>query len=303
MREAGPGRPPICGVTVTHHPDSSWPERFSALAEEVAQVVIVDNRSADGELEMLGQGACRHGAHLIRNQRNLGFAAALNQGAAWAFGEGHRWLLLLDQDSEVQAGIAKELLRVFDLASAHAVTAVVGSNFFDEGKRKLRFAPRDRTGEGWTPVRTVIASGSLVEREAYGRIGPFREEFFVDSVDHDYCLRARARGFQVALALRPLIRHHFGMLTTHRVLGRRLATTNHAAERRYLMSRNRLVLAREYLFREPRWVTASLFALLAEAAVLSLVEADKGRKLRGVLSGAWHGLRGRLDRRHVIEDA
>jgi hypothetical protein len=61
------------------------------------------------------------------------------------------------------------------------------------------------------------------------------------------------------------------------------------------MGRNRLALAREYLLREPRWVAASLFALVAETAVLLMLEADGGRKAKAVVSGAWHGLRGRFD--------
>jgi rhamnosyltransferase len=300
---SGGDRPPICAVTVTHHPDPGWPRRFDALAAEVPRAVIVDNNSNEDELEMLAEGARRHGAHLVRNDRNLGFAAALNQGARWAFGEGYRWLLLLDQDSEPERGIGEELLRVFELASSRSATAVVGANFFDEARERLRFAPRSRAADGWTPVQTVIASGSLVECDAYQAVGPFREEFFVDSVDHDFCLRARAKGYRVVVAMRPLIKHRIGATTARRVWGMRVVATNHSAERRYLMGRNRLVLAKEHLFHEPRWVAASLFALLLETAALLLVEADRGRKVRSLLHGVWHGVRGRLDRQPEIEGA
>ena len=299
---AGAGKPPICSVTVTRHPDPLWPDRFAAQAAEAAATVIVDNGSSDAEAGMIASAAARCGARLIRNDRNRGLAAALNQGAERAFGEGYRWLLLFDQDTEVVPGIGAELLRIFHLAAARRTTAVVGTNFFDEARQAPRF-PSLASGEReWAAARTVIASGSLIEREAYGAVGPFREEFFVDSVDHDYCLRARAEGYQVVLATRPLIRHRLGETSTRRVLGMRIATSNHSAARRHDMGRNRLALAREYLFREPRWVAASLFALAAETAVLLVFEADGSRKAKAVISGAWHGLRGRFDPPSVGED-
>ena len=299
---AGAGKPPVCAVTVTRHPDPLWPDRFAAQAAEAAATVIVDNGSSDAEAGMIASAADRCGARLIRNDRNRGLAAALNQAAEWAFGEGYRWLLLFDQDTEVVPGAGAELLRIHQLAAARRATAVVGTNFFDEARQAPRFPSLAAGEREWAPARTVIASGSLIERESYRTIGPFREEFFVDSVDHDYCLRARAKGFQVVLATRPLIRHRLGATSAHRVLGMRIATSNHSAARRHDMSRNRLVLAREYVFTEPRWVAASLFALAAETAVLLALEADGGRKAKAVVSGAWHGLRGRFDPPSAGED-
>jgi rhamnosyltransferase len=292
---AGANKPPICVVTVTRDPDPLWPARFSAQVAEAAATVIVDNGSSGAEGEMIASAAARCGARLVRNDRNRGLAAALNQAADWAFGEGYRWLLLFDQDTGVVPGVGAELLRIYHLAAARRATAVVGTNFFDEAKQAPRFPSLAVGEQEWVPARTVIVSGSLIERDACRAIGPFREEFFVDSVDHDYCLRARAKGLQVALATRPLIRHRLGETSAYRALGMRIATSNHSAARRHDMGRNRLVLAREYLLREPRWVAASLFALAAETAVLLVLEADGGRKARAVVSGAWHGLRGRFD--------
>lgn len=302
MSDTGTGRPSVCVVTVTHHPDSAWPDRFVGQAAEAVASVIVDNHSDEEEAEIISKVAARHGTHLVRNKTNLGLAVALNQGAQLAFDEGHRWLLVFDQDSCPLPGIGAELVRLYHLAATRCSTAVVGANFFDEAKQALRFPSLGAARREWVPVRTVIASGSLIEREAYRTIGPFREEFFVDSVDHDYCLRARAKGFQVALATRPLMMHCIGAETTHRVLGRRIATSNHSAARRYDMGRNRTALAREYLFRETRWVLASTLTLLAETFMLQMVEGDGSSKAMAVIFGAWHGLRGKFDFRPAGED-
>ena len=295
----GPGVPDkaaVSVVVVTHHPDPGFPSRFEVAARECGGAVVVDNASNATALAMIEREVTRHDAHLIRNPTNRGLAAALNQGAAWAFDRGYAFILVLDQDSEPMPGIVAELRRVHDAARASARTAVVGSNFIDPTTRQPRFRAGE-TADGWTPMRTVIMSGSLIEREAFREIGPFREEFFVDSVDDDLCFRARANSFQVALTTRPLLRHSIGAPTVHHVAGLRIATSNHSADRRYRMVRNRLVLCREYGSREPKWAVASILSVLSEALAVTLLERDRAAKLRSVAVGVVHGLFGRTGHR------
>lgn len=293
MNAPGGEKPPVCAVVVTHHPDPGWPGRFAIVAAESAVALVVDNGSSAAEVGMIEREVARHGARLIANPSNRGLAAALNQGARWAFAEGYAFVLAFDQDTEPLPGITDELLRVFQLADRESKTALVGSNFLDRDMQNPRFPTPTEVKGDWARRRTVIMSGSLIERSAFLAVGPFREEFFVDSVDHEYCLRSRRRGFQVVAARKPLMKHSFGLTTTHRCLGMSLATSNHPAGRRYSMARNRLVLAREYFFSEPRWVAAGVYALLKEVARILLVEDERAGKVRSIFLGAWHGMLGK----------
>ena len=287
-------RPPICGVTVTYHPGRAWAGRLRAIVAETARTVIVDNGSGGDEREAVRHGAMESGSHLISNERNLGLAAALNQGVRWAFSQGFRFALLFDQDSAPGPGIAAELLRVHGLAESRAPIAVVGSNYFDDRQGCVRFPSVAGEVSGWLVWNTVIVSGSLVERETFERLGGFREEFFVDFVDHDYCLRARGAGFSVVLATRPLMVHSIGDVTVRRFLGRRVVTTNHSPERRYSMTRNLVILARRYWLKEPNWVARSLLDLARHALVMLAVEDRRSAKLRAIGRGVLHGLRGTI---------
>jgi len=47
----------------------------------------------------------------------------------------------------------------------------------------------------------VITSGSLLPLATYADIGPFREEFFIDFVDTDYCFRARKEVDKLAASI------------------------------------------------------------------------------------------------------
>src|SRR5262249_32266920 len=140
----------------------------------------------------------------------------------------------------------------------------------------------------------VITSGSLLSIGAYKTIGPFRNEFFIDYEDHEYCLRARAHRFKGLICLIPLMHHSLCPPTFYRIGTMYLRVTNHAAHRRYYFTRNCVVLMREYTFREPIWVVRQLLGQIYVALTVIAFETNKLEKLRAMTIGLAHGLRGRL---------
>jgi hypothetical protein len=61
--------------------------------------VVVDNSSKDGSVEMLLENF--HEPFVIRNNKNLGFSKANNQGIRYALAKGAKDVLLLNNDIEV----------------------------------------------------------------------------------------------------------------------------------------------------------------------------------------------------------
>ncbi len=43
----------------------------------------------------------------------------------------------------------------------------------------------------------MITSGSFVQLDILREIGGFKDELFIDSVDDEYCMRARDHGFAI----------------------------------------------------------------------------------------------------------
>lgn len=77
-------------------------------AELRREVIVVDNGSADGSPEAL---AGRSDIQLIRNDANLGFAAAVNQAYRASSGP---YVLLLNSDAELTAGALRALIAFLD---------------------------------------------------------------------------------------------------------------------------------------------------------------------------------------------
>jgi rhamnosyltransferase len=287
----------ICAVIVTHHPDRALPARVERIAHQVDAVVIVDNRSSHDELSMLRElCATSRTVGLIANPENRGVAAALNQGIAWGRARGYTWALTLDQDTTAMDGLVRALAAVHAQARTSKRIAVIGSNYLDGDPKGAAFRAQAgrEGGPAWIETATVLTSGSAVSLPAWEVIGPFRDELFIDHVDHEYCLRARAKGFSVLLAREPLMAHAIGAATTHRLWGREFRASGHPVRRWYFRTRNLIVLVRRYWRREFHWVLAAVAWHVRTIVVMVVLERERPAKLREVMMGAWDGLRGRL---------
>ena len=68
--------------------------------------------------------------------------------------------------------------------------------------------------------------------------------------------------------------------------------SNHAPLRRYFMTRNRLIVRREYRQTPALWRLRSLIGVLRRILNVLFYEDDKAGKSRAMITGWWHGVRG-----------
>ncbi len=195
---------------------------LQAHTTEPHEVVFVDNGSNDGTADYLAELAARHPHYrLIRNARNLGYAAGNNQGLAAARGE---QLVLLNNDVVVTEGWLGRLLAC---ARRHAAVGLVGPftnrisgpqqlpevDYDTESLEGLdawaRRLAREQAGQQqihWRAVGFCL----LIKRAVLEKIGGLDERFGRGNFeDDDLCLRARLAGFATILA-RDCFVHHYG---------------------------------------------------------------------------------------------
>jgi rhamnosyltransferase len=289
-------RTDVCAIIVTFHPDEDFAARAQRIAGQVGRLILVDNASGAQALAMLegiAAGSARS-TRLLRNPTNLGVAQALNAGIAQAEALGYRWALLMDQDSIIHEDLVDSLIGVLASQPVPAQVAVVGAGYREPLERPM--TPGDAAAaRAWDEVDWVITSGSLLSIEAYRVIGPFREEFFIDYVDLEYCVRARARGYRVLRARAALMHHVIGAPTQHRLLWSQKWTSNHSPDRRYYRARNDTVMLRESgRYRFGSWRLKSFARSVRTCKRVLLYEGGKWTKIRAVLEGWWDGIHGRL---------
>ena len=285
----GPSAETVVAVIVTLGPDRDVIRHVETLIGRVARVVVVDNGSEPGAAQVLDSVAALPSAEVIRNPANLGIARALNQGAEVAIAAGADWLLTLDQDAEPADEIVSVAGRTFDAYPDRDRIAVIGSTSFEASR--AGWVPGESRGQPWIEAVNVITAGSFVSLAAFRDIGGFREDLFIDYVDTEFCLRARARGYRVLASRVPAMTHRIGQPTERRIGLRAVHPTNHSAFRRYYITRNRFFVWRHYWRKEPRFVAKDILAAHKELVKLVLFEQDRGAKIRAMAAGLRDGLR------------
>jgi rhamnosyltransferase len=292
VNELSPTKENVVAVVVTYHPDTGVAARLGAMAMQFRQVIVVDNGSSDEAIASVRTLACHQSSIiLIENPENVGIAAALNQGCRRALEQAAGWVVTFDQDSVPATDLLACVAAEWAAQPQRDRIGLIGVNF-----RSPNGATLIPAQSGLADARAVITSGSLLNLAAWGDVGPFREDFFIDEVDHEYALRMRRKGWLVKVTRRVLMDHALGSPRRHNLGGWQLVLSHHSALRRYYMVRNRMLLAREHLDFDPRFVWGQLGRSLRETASVLLFEPEKAAKLRAMAKGLVDGLRGRAGR-------
>jgi len=277
-----------CTVFITYHPDSEFCNRVKSMQQQIPKTIIVDNHSTDNEITLLKELTDKN-TILLTNKSNMGIAAALNQAAAEARRQGFTWILTFDQDSICEPDLMQTLSSIYQQAEDSAQIALIGSNYISSGTGRAvyRFKP---DAPSYVEVPMCITSASLTSLNAIERVGGFKEKYFIDAVDTEICFRFRAEGLKVLMSTKPLITHSIGNQTIRHIFGISVCTADHSPLRRYYMTRNRILLAKKYIFKEFRSVTYDLFNLIEQIIMLVLFEQDKWNKLKAYATGLYDGL-------------
>jgi len=279
----------VCAIVVAYFPDRQFDERIRGLLPQVAKVVVVDNtpeESATSLQEILRDTAQ---VHLIENRFNAGISVALNQGLEHALKAGCKWIVTLDQDTQSYPDMVETLLKVSEACTPTPV--VIGGNYLDPQNKRLKVP----VGEGgdFLEQKTVITSGSLIDASFASAIGGFREDYFIDQVDHEFCLRTRAHGHKVVISRKPVMTHSVGrpggvLLPFLGVL------PNHPPLRKYYIARNTVITVAKYWRREPEWCLRRLVHLVLGLVEMALLEEHRFSKVRAFAGGVTDGVLRRM---------
>jgi len=196
------------------------------------QLVVVDNASSDGTVQMLKQEHPQ--VELIANQGNLGFTVGNNQGMSLTDG---RHVLLLNPDTEVVGDALGEMVSHMD---EHPRVGALGPQLLypdgtvQSSRRRFpgldtaflegtflqpwfpnsgilrRYYVLDRSDDETQEVDWLVGACLLMRRAALEEVGSLDERFFMYSEEMDWCYRAKARGWRVVYLPTARVIHHEG---------------------------------------------------------------------------------------------
>lgn len=202
------------------------------LATISAEVILVDNASADGSAEMAG--AEFPWVRLIANETNRGFAAANNQALALSSAE---YILLLNPDTEVKPGAIRSLL---DFLKAHPKAGIAApqllnsdgtiqrscrqfptfagmlfelmglSKMFPNDKRFGAYKMLDFNHDCERQVDQPEGACLLLPRKVIDEVGSLDEGYFMLFEEVDWCYRIKKAGWEIWFTPAAQVVHHYG---------------------------------------------------------------------------------------------
>jgi rhamnosyltransferase len=291
----------ICALVVTYNPDQDIVNRVKLISKQVGLVIIVDNTEIVPALDPLNILSNDKNIHIIRNRKNLGVATALNIGFNYAINScvGMEWCLTLDQDTFVSDDIVDQLISVYKQCEHKEEIGIIGSNYQEWTTGRILHTPK-QSENVWEEVNHLPTSGSLTSILNYKQVGKFRDEFFIDYVDTEYCFRLKDAGCKLLITNSVCMKHPLGYYRRshiYEILFSRSMVTNYPAFRHYYWTRNGVKLCYERYKKDFSWAAKELIYLLIRRPItIFLFETDKFQKIKFILLAIYHTVNNRFNK-------
>ena len=207
-----------------------------ALQNIPSEIIVVDNASADGSVQMIKERFPE--VILIENRQNTGFSAGNNLGLRRASG---KFIVLLNPDTVVQEDTFTKLLEFFEKSpEASAATCKIlnpDGSFSVDCRHSIptpltafwkllgldRLFPKSRFFAKYNmtyldenelnQVEAISGSFMMMRREIVKKVGELDEDFFMYCEDIDYCHRINQAGGKIFYVPDSQIIHYKGEST------------------------------------------------------------------------------------------
>ncbi|HEV8632038.1 MAG TPA: glycosyltransferase family 2 protein [Thermoanaerobaculia bacterium] len=276
------------GREVTHDAVAS----LSRMTYPRFDLVVLDNGSRDGSVAALA--AAFPDLRQLRLPENRGSASGYAAAFRWAFANGYDYVLLLNNDIEVEPDMLDRLVAA---AEADPQAGAVGPKcYFHGGERRLwsaggilRFREAVTRERGYGeidrgqydrpgPVDYVNGCAILVRRAAAEAAGAWDPLYFICADDADFCTRLARAGWRCLYAPQAVLHHRVAW-----------TTGGYTPARNFQLARSSALYVRRYGSALQR---ARFLAFVVAAFVVAFLrELPRGNqaaaiaKVKGVLAG------------------
>lgn len=263
----------LAGVVVIYNPTEDINDCIKTYIDHIERLYIIDNSKVDNSDLILKNKKIKY----IPNYKNLGIAKALNMGANLAYEDGFDFLLTMDQDSKFKGDNLVKLIDYSKKCDANKVGIISPWHKTKENKE----APKKAVEE----VLEVMTSGNIVNLKLWKRIKGWKEYFFIDNVDIEYCMNLNKHGYKVIRYNKSFLEHSLGNITKRKLLWKTVYCSNHNYIRQYYMIRNLFYLEELYKNDYPDNIKKMKRGALGRFKNILVFEKDKYRKIRNMYRG------------------
>jgi rhamnosyltransferase len=284
----------IATVVVTFRPEQAVLHKIANYTKYLDFVIVADNTGAEHVSTFFSRQTKLEYIDLIFNG---GVAKALNIGANRAIELGYSWLLMLDQDSVLSQTAYMALKKQITDQDVSDI-GIVSANQVSRAWKVKRNASRSDISE----VDLLMTSGSILNLDAFRKCGPFKEDLFIDHVDHEYCLRLQKDGYRTIQCSNIVLDHVLGEERRATIFGRNVTFVDHKPFRLYYFVRNGLYVGAKFFWYRPQFLQWVLLQIIKRLVKALLFQDQKLLRLKMFYWGLIDFCRGRYGIGHSIHN-
>jgi rhamnosyltransferase len=238
-------------IIVTYNPViNALKKQIDRLLEQVQLIIIVDNGSKNSSvlINELSNIASQNKIIILENGENKGLGFAQNRGIEIAIAEKATHVLLLDDDSLIEAKFVSNLLLDYEkLLTSGIKIGAIGPTYYNKETGEQYpitkyigpFIERKLPKEESVEASFLIASGCLIPTSILEEVGLMNEDFFIDYIDVEWSYRAVSMGYKLFATPNAKMNHIIGEKRVS-VFGRKISL--HSPLRKYYLFRNSIFM-------------------------------------------------------------
>lgn len=264
----------LLAIVISYYPDvNDAISNILKYIEKIDKLVIWENTPLiDSSRYHINIPNYSHKIVYKSTGKNEGIAYPLNRIVEYALKASYTHLLTMDQDSKFLNFdlYYNSLLNFVDFYSI--ITPNINNQYL--------------TDSSYNIINYGITSGTIYNINTVQKLGGFREDYFIDGVDTEFCFRAFKNQFQTIVINHAHLQQKFGCLKKMRY---GFYSTNYSSFRTYYITRNYIFLWKEYPLYFEYWKFIKEYILKRFFKIIFL-EQDKISKICSLGKGLFDGV-------------
>lgn len=214
----------FCCVIVVYKPNHIILEKcILSLISQLEKIYIISNSHLD---DLFLSKFNKEKIEIIRNDDNIGIAAAQNIGIKKIIDLKYKFVLMSDQDTVYPKNFIISMYEEYlSLSKNNKIAAICplftntrNNQTYPLINRKNFFRIKYYNSKKINFVTEAISSGMLIDILAIKNIGLMKESLFIDWVDFEWCWRAQNKQYKICINNNVTIQHDLGLVNNNNLL-------------------------------------------------------------------------------------
>lgn len=283
-------------IIVTYNPESELLRIINSLENYIT--VIIDNGSTESETKssLRKQSFQKKNINFIELEENKGLGFAQNIGISVLEKKNVEFVVLFDQDTMFETVFLENLVSTFyKTESTFPQLGVLVPVYYD--KKRLKLADftvktkkkyiKKQVNQHFLEIAFANASGMIFRIDLIKKVGNMREDFFIDQIDIEFCVRVNHNGYKIVATDYLQITHTVGEGKLIKIGGMSIQHSNHNENRRYYIARNSIIMTK--LYSTDKMFISLIRKRLFKTIIICLLEKDRFNKIKYIIRGIKDG--------------